>query len=180
MKKMSKKGRKKRQGRREGAERFKSKTWEHRDNKNMERQRNNFPSRKRARVRPRAREQETVRDGDKWCKRQSSRAVTTCCSVAHSCSTLCNPKDCSMPGFPVLHYLPKSAHIHWVNDDIQPSHPLSPLLLMPSVFPSIRVFSCELALSSGGQNIRASASASMLPMNIQSWFPLGLTGLSFD
>ena len=45
-----------------------------------------------------------------------------------SCPTLCDPMDCSTPGFPVLHYLPKFAHthIHWVSDAIQPSHPLSP------------------------------------------------------
>ena len=48
-----------------------------------------------------------------------------------------------------------------------------PLLPLPSIFPSIRVFSNE----SGGQNFGASASASVLPMNIQDWFPLGLTGL---
>ena len=51
-----------------------------------------------------------------------------------------------------------------------------PLFLLPSVFPSIRVFSSESALPSGGQGIGASASASVLPMNIQAWFPLGLTG----
>ena len=48
------------------------------------------------------------------------------------------------------------------------------LLLLPSIFPSIRVFSKESALTSGGQSIGASASA--LPMNIQDWFPLGSTG----
>ena len=50
-----------------------------------------------------------------------------CCSVAMSCPTLCNPMDCSMPGFPVLYYLPESAeiHVHWFGDAIQPSHPLS-------------------------------------------------------
>ena len=53
-----------------------------------------------------------------------------------------------------------------------------PLLLLPSIFPSIRVFSSELALRiRGAQSIRASASASVLPINIQGWFPLGLTGL---
>ena len=43
-------------------------------------------------------------------------------------SNSCNPMDCSMPGFPVLHYLPGFAqtHIHWVDDDIQPSHSLFP------------------------------------------------------
>ena len=51
-----------------------------------------------------------------------------------------------------------------------------PLILLPSIFPSIRVFSNESA-PSGGQSIGASASASVLPMNIQGWFPLGLIGL---
>ena len=70
-----------------------------------------------------------------------------CCSEAHSCWTLWNPMNCSMPGFPVLHHLLELAqtHVCWVDDAIQPSHPLS-LLLLPSIFPSIRVFSTELAL----------------------------------
>ena len=48
-------------------------------------------------------------------------------SVTQSCPTLCNPKDCSTPGFPVLHQFPKlvQTHVHWVGDPIQPSHPLS-------------------------------------------------------
>ena len=50
-------------------------------------------------------------------------------------------------------------------------------LLLPSIFPSISVFSNELAFSSGGQSIGASALASVLKMNIQGLFPLGLTGL---
>ena len=47
-------------------------------------------------------------------------------SVAQSCLTLCNPIDCSMPGFPIHHQLPEIAqtHVHWVGDAIQPSHPL--------------------------------------------------------
>ena len=54
-----------------------------------------------------------------------------------------------------------------------------PLLFLPSVFPSIRVFSSVSRLfASGGQSIRASASGSVLPMNIQGWFSLGLTGLT--
>ena len=50
-----------------------------------------------------------------------------CCSVAQSCPTLCDPVDCSTPGFPVLHRLPELAQtqVHWVSDAIQPSHPLS-------------------------------------------------------
>ena len=56
--------------------------------------------------------------------------------------------DCSRPSFLIPHHLPELAqvHVHWIGDAIQPSHPLPPLLLLPSVFPSIRVFSNELAL----------------------------------
>ena len=52
------------------------------------------------------------------------------------------------PGFPVLHYLPQFAQTHFcpISDAIQPSHPLLPLLFIPSIFPSIRVFSNELVL----------------------------------
>ena len=48
-------------------------------------------------------------------------------SVAQSCLTLCDPVDCSMPGFPVPQHLPElvQTHVHWVGDAIQPSHPLS-------------------------------------------------------
>ena len=69
-------------------------------------------------------------------------------SVAQSCPTLCNPMNHSTPGLPVHHQLPKSTHTHvyWVGDAIQQSHPLSPLLLLPSVFPSIRIFSSESVL----------------------------------
>ena len=92
--------------------------------------------------------------------------------------------DCSMPGFPVPHYLLEFAeiHVHWT-----PCYPMvmlsnhlilcRPLLLLPSIFPSIRVFSSESALCIKCQSTGASASASVLPMNIQGWFPLGLTGL---
>ena len=52
-----------------------------------------------------------------------------------------------------------------------------PLLLLPSIFPSIRVFPVSQLFISGGQNIGVSASASVLPMNIQGWFPLKWTGL---
>ena len=63
-------------------------------------------------------------------------------------STLCDPMDCSTPGLPVHHQLPELAqtHVHPVSDAIQPSHPLSPRLLLPSSFLSIRVFSNESVL----------------------------------
>ena len=75
--------------------------------------------------------------------------MRSCCfSVTKLCPTLGDPMNCSTPGLPVLHYLLQFAesHVHGVNDAIQPSHFLSPLLLLPSVFPSIRIFSNELAL----------------------------------
>ena len=69
-------------------------------------------------------------------------------SVAQSCLTLCDPMDCIMPGLPVHHQLPEftQTHVHWVSNAIQPHPTLSSLLLLPSVFPSIRVFSNESVL----------------------------------
>ena len=84
--------------------------------------------------------------------------------------------DFSMPSFPVLHYLPEFAqtHVHSVNDVIQSSHPLSPPSL-PAFSPSQHQDLVQNWLfTSGGQIIKASVS--VLPMNIQSWFPLELTG----
>ena len=69
-------------------------------------------------------------------------------SVAQSCPTLCNPINCSTPGLPVHHQLLDftQTHVHRVSDAIQQSHPLRPLLLLPPIPPSIRVFSNESAL----------------------------------
>ena len=79
------------------------------------------------------------------------------------------PMDCSIPGFPVRHQLPELIKRMSI-ESVMPSNHLilcCPLLLLPSIFPSIRIFSKESALESGGQSIGASASASVLPMNIQ-------------
>ena len=106
----------------------------------------------------------------KWC----------CCLVSQLCPTLCNPMNCSMPSFPSLSFT-----ISWsllklmsIESMMPPNHLIlcHLLLLLPSVFPSIKVFSNEF-FTSGGQRIGASASASVFPKNIQDWFPLGLTGL---
>ena len=185
-----------------------------------------------------------------WFWKQSKYLVLT--SVAKSCPTLCDPEDCSTPGFPVHHQLLKltQTHIHWVSDTVQPFHPLpspSPLtfslyvsldlkwvsldslclliqfscvqlfvthglqharLPCPSPTPSACSNSCSSSqwchqaisssvvpfssclqsfpasgsspmsqvFASGGQSIGVSASASILPMNTQDWFPLGWAG----
>ena len=95
--------------------------------------------------------------------------------------------SCSMPGSPVLHYLLELAqiYVHWVGEERRRQVMLSNhlilsclLLLLPSIFPSIWIFSKELALCikwSKCWNI----SCSISPVNIQGWFPLGLTGLIF-
>ena len=88
--------------------------------------------------------------------------------------------DCSMSGLPAHHQLLELAqtHVHWVGDAIQPSHPLSSP--SPPAFnlsqPSGSFLRSQF-FTSGGQSIGASASASVLPMNIRDWFPLGLPGL---
>ena len=104
--------------------------------------------------------------------------------LAQSHPTLCGPMGCSTPGFPVLHHLPEFAqtHVHWDSDAIQPSHPLSsPFSSCPQSFPVSGSLPVSQLLTSGGQSIGGSASVSVLPMNIQGWFPLGLIGwISFS
>ena len=100
-------------------------------------------------------------------------------SVTQSFLTLCNLKDCSTPSFPVhyQHLEPAQTHVHRVRDAIQPSQssvvPFSSCLqsfLASGSFPMSQFF-----FTSGGESIGVSASASVLPRNIQDWFPLGLT-----
>ena len=85
--------------------------------------------------------------------------------------------DYSTPGLPVHHQLLElmQTNVHWVGDAIQPSHPLSSPSPLPSIFPSIRVFSNEVAVCIRWQKYWISASASVLPMNTQDWSPLGWT-----
>jgi len=116
--------------------------------------------------------------------------------VAQSCPTLCDPVDCSPPGSSV-HGILQVRILEWIAVSFSrgSSQPWSllkfmsiesvmlsnhlilchPLLLLPSIFPSIRVFPKELALCIRQPNIEASASVP--PMNIQGWFPLEFTGL---
>ena len=103
------------------------------------------------------------------------------CVCVCVCLFTCDLMNRSMPGFPVLHYLLELAqtHVHWVSDATQSNHLIlfHPLLLLPSIFPIIRAFPLSWFLATGGQNIGVSAVVSGLTMNIQGWFPLGLTGL---
>ena len=96
-----------------------------------------------------------------------------------SCQTLHNSMNCSRPGFPVLHYLPEFAqtHVHWVSDAMQPFHPVSPFFSCPQSFLALGSFPMNQFFTLGVQNIGDSGLASVLPMKIQGWFPLGLTSL---
>ena len=87
--------------------------------------------------------------------------------------------DCSTPGFLVLPHLLERAqtHVHWVNDAIQPSCPLSSPSPALSLSQHQGLFQLVGSSHQVTKVIGASASASVLPMNIQGWFPLGLTGL---
>ena len=79
---------------------------------------------------------------------ESAMDLHVCLFSFFMCPILCDPMDCSMPGIPVLHHLSELAetNVNWVGDAIQPSCPLSFLLLLPSIFSSIRIFSNESAL----------------------------------
>ena len=96
-------------------------------------------------------------------------------SVTQSCPTLCDPMNYSTSGLPVHHQLLKftQTHVRWVGNAMQPSHPLS----SPSP-PAFILFQHQgpQFFASVGQSIGVSASASVLPINIQDWFPLGWTG----
>ena len=100
-----------------------------------------------------------------------------CCSVTKSYLTLWDSMDSSTPGFSVLHFLLLLKFMSI--ESVMLSNQLilcCPLLLLLWLFPRIRVFSSEL-LASGGQSIEASALATVLPMNTQGWFLLGLIDL---
>ena len=100
------------------------------------------------------------------------------CSVTKLCLILCDPMDCRTPGFPVLHYIPNVCSnscplCRWCHPTISSS--VTPFWLQP--FPSSGSFPVSWFFASGGCSIGASASASVLPMNIQGWFLLALTVL---
>ena len=73
-------------------------------------------------------------------KKKKKEVKMQCNSVAQSCPTLCDPVDHSTPGIPVHQQFPEftQTHVHWVNEAIQPSHPLSSPSPSPSIFPNMR------------------------------------------
>ena len=93
--------------------------------------------------------------------------------------------DCSTPGFPILYYFPEfpQTHVHWVDDAIYNFTVILSFVAFFSSclqsFPASGSFPSSRFFTSDGQNIGASASASVLSMNIQGLFPSGLTGLIF-
>ena len=101
-------------------------------------------------------------------------------SVTQACLTLCNPMDCSILGFPIPHQLPEptQTHVHCVGDGCDPtiSSSVTPFSSRLQSFPASGSFQMSQFFVSGGQSIGASASASVLPVNIQDWSPLGWTG----
>ena len=100
-------------------------------------------------------------------------------SVAMLCLTLCDSMDCSMPCFLNHHHLTQSLPKFIFVESVMPSKYLiffCPLLLLPSIFPSIRLFSSESAVCIRWQKYWSWVS--VLPTNIQDWFPLELTVLS--
>ena len=84
----------------------------------------------------------------------------------------------STPGLPVHHQLPEftQTHVHWVSDAIQTSHPVVLFSSRLQSFPASGSFPISQFFASGGQSIGISILVSVLPMNIQDWFPWGLTG----
>ena len=115
---------------------------------------------------------------NKHMKKWSMSLVIQFSSVTQSCPTLCNPMKHSMPGLLSItnsRSSPKPISIELV----MPSNYLilcCPLLLLPSIFPSIGSFQMNQLFASGGQSIGVSASTSILPINTQDWSPLGWTG----
>ena len=100
-------------------------------------------------------------------------------SVTQSCPTLCHPMNHSTPGLPIHHQLPEfiQTHVHWVNDAIQPSHPLlSPSLPSFNLSQHQGLFKWVSSSHQVAKILGVSASTSVLPMNTQDWSPLRWTG----
>ena len=94
---------------------------------------------------------------------------------------LCDAMDCSTPDFPVLSVSRSLVKLISIELVMQSNHLIlcHPLLLLPSIFPASGSFPMSQPFTSSGHSVGASASATVLPMNIQGWFPLVLT-ISFS
>ena len=99
-------------------------------------------------------------------------------SVDQACLTLSDHMDYSTSGLSVHHQLPEltQTHAHWVGDAILPSSSSAVPFSHLQYFPASGSFQMSQFFASGNQTIGVSASASVLPMNIQDWLPLGWTG----
>ena len=112
-----------------------------------------------------------------WLSEQTGTKCTGAWLLLFSCKvvclTLCDPMGCGTPGFSVLHYLLEFAQIHVHPTMLSSVIPFSSCILS---FPASESFPVSQFFASGGQSIGISPSASVLPVNIQDWFPLGLSG----
>ena len=101
-------------------------------------------------------------------------------AIVQSLSHVCDSMDCTTSGFSALHHLPEFAQTHplsrWCHPTISSS--VTHFSSCPQSFPVSGYFPMSWLFTSGSQSIGTSASASVLPLNIQDWFPLGLTSLS--
>ena len=104
-----------------------------------------------------------------------------CCSVTQLCPTLVTPWTAACQASLSITHSQSLLKLMSIELVMALNHLVlcRPLLLPPSIFPSVRVFSNESVLHIRWPNIGVSASASVLPMNIQDWFPLGCTGWIF-
>ena len=100
-------------------------------------------------------------------------------SVLHLCLTLCNPMDYITPGFPVHHHLPSLLKLMFIELVMPPNHLILSclLLLLFNLCQNKGLFQWVSSAHQVVKSIGVSASASVLPMNILDWYPLGLTGM---
>ena len=102
-----------------------------------------------------------------------------CCSVTKSCESLWGGMDCSMPGFPVLHCLIVDSNSHPLSWWCHPTFSSSVAHFYSCLqsFPGLGASPISWLFAAGSQSIEVLVSTSVFSMNIQDWFPLGLTGL---
>ena len=107
-----------------------------------------------------------------------SEAPSASCSVAKCCPALCDPRDCSTPSFPVLHYLPSLLKFMSIESVMLSNHLIfcHPFSFCLQSFPTSESFPVSQIFTSGGQSTGVSALASFLPKKSQGWSPSEWTG----